>query len=636
MRRLLVLLVTLSLGLIGCPGDEEPQPGEFLAGSASVRMQVPLGIGVTGNGFFGTPSNPGPYADRYPATERIHGHPDFVAVALSRGEGFEVVFLRTDMIAVIQQLRDAVIAEVEARTGRNYDHALVIGATHTHSGPGRFIQGGLFNLIADYFVPAHYEALVDAAADAVVAALDDLGPAEMGYTLASAAEAHDDRRCADLLDYTNDQLGIIAVRKDGEVTAAILNYAVHGTMIGLDEFTMSQDVSGAIEERVQQGFDHPVDVMMINAWAADVSPNTPALDAVEGASPMPDGYANMDAIGAYLSDAVQGALPDIAWTSEPDLRATTYRYPIDRQAIGYDWGEFEFEHGAVYCSRDENCDELTDHPDLEDGCIPFPEDSPAPKTTVVTVGTIAGAHFTTWAGECGTLLAEETIDAMRTHDGVSDVLFFGYAQDYLGYALQEDDWWHGGYETSGAMWGPRQGEHMKAMTTAAFDHWMGTSEELGWAQPPLPPAFDLSDGEVWEAEEALLAGTISAEPEAAVATDGVASFAIAGDDPLFGAPVARVQRQEGADFADVTTNDGRVVDSDGYGMWVDLQEDPRYEDTMEEGTVLRSARTFHWTFHLPITTRALRLEPGTYRFVAEIPLSTGATVTQTSAEFVVE
>jgi len=625
------VLLFLALTLVGCPEPEPeplPEPGEFLAGSGSARMSVPVGIAVTGNGFFGAPDNPGPYADRYPATEHVHGHPDFVAIAMSRGEGFELIFVRSDMIAMVQQLREAILAEVEERTGRDYDQALIIGATHTHSGPGRFIQGGLFSLIADYFVPQHYENLVDGAADAIEAALADLGPAELGWTIVQAPEAHNDRRCADLVDYTNDQLGIIAVRKEGEITAAVLNYAVHGTIIGLDDFTVSQDVSGAIEEFVEQGFDHPVDVMMINAWAADVSPNTPALEPLAEASPMPDGYANMEAIGSYMSGVVQDALGGIAWTAEPDIRATTYRYPINREAIGYEWGEFDFEYGAIYCSADDNCEELTSHPDLENGCIPFPETSPAPRQSVVTVGTIEGAHFTTWAGESGTLLAEETMEAMRAHDGVGDVFFFGYAQDYLGYALQESDWWHGGYEASGAMWGSRQGEYMKRVSGQAFDHWIGASEELGFTQPDLVTPFDLTDGEPWVAEEALGAGATSAEPDETYPRDGVVTFAVLGDDPLYGAPVAKLQQEVGGEFVDVTTPDGRVRDSDGYGFWVDLNPDPTYEDTLDP-----TPRAFHWTFNLPITTRALALEPGTYQLEVSIPLASGVEVTGRSRAF---
>ena len=83
---------------------------------------------------------PSPFAELYPATERVHGHPDFRVMAISRGDGFEIIFVRADTVGVFQQLRQAVLKELEQRTGRNLDSVLVMGATHTHSGPGRVID----------------------------------------------------------------------------------------------------------------------------------------------------------------------------------------------------------------------------------------------------------------------------------------------------------------------------------------------------------------------------------------------------------------------------------------------------------------------------------------------------------------
>jgi len=100
-------LISLASALLLGACAPEAELGPLQAGTATVRMPVPLGIGTMGyNGLFGTPSSPTPYADRYPGTVRMHGHPDFTAVALSRGEGAELIFLRSDTIAVVQQLRD--------------------------------------------------------------------------------------------------------------------------------------------------------------------------------------------------------------------------------------------------------------------------------------------------------------------------------------------------------------------------------------------------------------------------------------------------------------------------------------------------------------------------------------------------
>ena len=642
MRSTLCLLSALLL-LSACEVAEEPPPeptpcaedtsvgDAFQAGVAEVRVPVPLGIGTSGNnGLLGGPDSDSPYVVRYPATTRLHGHPNFKAIALSRGPGKEIVFLRTDMIAVPQQLRDAVVTEVLSRTGRDLDDGLIMGATHTHAGPGRFIDNTVFSVIADNFWPAYYEGLIRAGADAVEAALNDLGPAEYGYTIAQAPDGHNDRRCQDLEDYTNDAMPLLVVKKEGEVVGLVVNYAIHGTVIGIDDLTLSQDVSGAIEERVEDLFDHPVVAMLINSWAADMSPNSPDLPGPETPSPMPGEYDRHDRTATYMAGVVQEALATVQTTAEPVLRTRNVRYPLDRQNIGYAWDEFEFEWGAVYCDSPwATCDELFDIPNLDRGCIPFPEDSPAPLLSMFTVGQIGDLHFTTWSGECGTRLAEEVLANMKAEEGVEDVAFFGYANDYLGYALQEEDWWHGGYEASGAMWGPRQGDYMKERQQEIFaQRDAALCGELPFTEPPPIEQFDLSQSTPWDVEAGIDVGVVAQQPAASYPRGGVATVAVQGNEPWLGTPIATVQREDGAAFVDVQRPGGQAVDSDGYAMWVDITQDPSWDDTTEH-----TDRVFTWTFSLPLDRRGSDLPAGRYRFSVALPQEAGEPLVVSSEPF---
>jgi hypothetical protein len=548
----------------------------------------------------------------------MHGHPDFTAVALSRGEGAELIFLRSDTIAVVQQLRDAVVRELENRTGRNYDDALIVSATHTHSGPGRFIQGGLYDLIADTFVPSFYEGLVGAMADAVEGALADLSPAEFGMSLLDAADAHSDRRCEDGLDYTNDQLALMTVRKEGELDAVLLNYAIHGTILGIDDFTISQDVSGAIESQVAASLGVDVPVILLNSWAGDVAPESPGLALDGELSVQPGGYDRMQEIGLYLGELVAGAIDTVPMTTEPELGGKTYRYPIHHEAIGYAWGEFDYMWGGVYCdAAGATCDEVLDHETLTEGCIPFPEDSPAPMQSMFTVGRLGDSVFTTWPGESTTGLAEEVLAEMRSASGRGAALFFGYGNDYLGYQLQEDDWWHGGYEASGSMWGPKQGSYMAGIQAEVFSHYWQTEEELEltFEEPALAPAFDLTDGVVWEGEKAMDVGVVVEQPQGSYSSTGVAVFSVSGPSPGLGVPIAFLERDDGEGFAEVLGASGGAVNSDGYSFWVDLEPSPAYGE--EAGPV---ARSFVWKFSMPLRTRVTDwglLSAGDYRFRVE-------------------
>jgi hypothetical protein len=486
----------------------------------------------------------------------------------------------------------------------------------------------VFDLIADRFFPEFYENFLDAMADTVEAALDDRRPANVGHVMASCSDAHGDRRCEDGLDYENPTLPVIAVERDGEIDAVIMNYAIHGTVLGIDDLTLSQDVSGAIEEAVEDSFDHPVEALMFNAWGADMSPSDPGIAQRTGGT-QPDGYNKMDAAGLAVADSVTQALAAITWDQDPTIAATTSRIYIDREIIGYESGEFEYEYGGVYCGGEDDCDPATRDADLDSQCIPFTAEYPAPNQTIVTAGQVGGLYFVTWPGEAGTLLAEALMDDIQeTHPDVVDLAFYGYTQDYLGYSLLEDDWWQGGYEASGALWGPLQGEHLRFWIGLAFGtyrktHIMGI--EPGPITPFADPVYD-----PYVVETAIDPGTLAEDVPGELGTTDRITLTVYGEDAWLGTPLAHL---ETADGEPVLRPNGVPIDSDGYRMWVDHTVTPTYED---EETA--SERTFAWQFSMPVqktTEGAAQLAPGDYRMRVEVPRSDGTTQDVTSSVFTV-
>jgi hypothetical protein len=604
------------------PPDPEPKPGALRVGVARARMPVPVGIGTAGYGGF-TISNPTPFSELYPGTENVFQHPDFEALAVSRGDGFEVVFLRTDTVGIFQQLRRAVVLEVEERTGKDLDDALIIGATHTHSGPGRVVDGGgLYDLITDAFFPEFYENMVHGMADVVIAALDDLKPGRVGTTVASCADAHGDRRCEDGLDHTNDAMPIVALEQEGVVVGVLLAYAVHGTVLGIEQFTLSQDVSGGIEQMVADRFDHPVTVAMFNSWGADMSP----ADAALPASSVPGDQARIAGVGAVVADAVEDALPGLAWTETPDILSRTWRIPVDRDAIGYEDGVFPYEYGAVYCSGlPEDCDPGTTVEGLDHACLPFNSEFPAPNQTELTAGHLGDLQFVTFPGEPGTLLAEQVIEGMRAAGATGDVAFFGYAQDYLGYSILEDDWWQGGYEAGGALWGPRQGEYLAARAVEVWQWTHGAAEPPAELPPPIEP-FDDPTYEPYVPTAAVRAGTVAVDLPATVAPDTMVELVVRGVDPWLGAPLATVVDAAGAALA---RPNGAPYTSDDLPFSWHLEVVPPYSEPAAE-------REFRWHLSFPTTHpvagAGLPLAGGAHRVRVELPDGTAVT----SAPFTVE
>ncbi len=626
-----VYLAALAL-LAACTTTESPdvepapEPGDLLAGVATARIPAPVGIGTAGFGPTGAASYDTPYSDLYPGTKRILGHPEVKAVALTRGEGFEVVFVRLDAVGMFSQLRRQIVNEVSDRIGRDMDDAILIGATHTHSGPGRVLNSNseepsVFDLVVDRFHPEFYDRFVDTVASTIVAAIDDARPARIGTSMATCSEGHDDRRCEDGGNYENPDLPMIAVERDGQVDAVVFAYAVHGTVLSIDDSYLSQDVSGAIEQVIEDRFDHPVEAVFFNSWGADMSPSSPDVAVREWGDRQVDA-ARMLRVGSVVADAVHDELGSLVWTDEPEISLRTIRQPINRELIGYEPSEFNYEFGAVFCGlgSEAPCDPPERQDWLDGACLPFGESFPAPIQTDFTFGTVADFTVVTWPGEAGTELAELLMARLRAeHDDIGSVMFLGYTQDYLGYSILEDDWWNGGYESSGSLWGPRQGEYLLERAVEAYG-WFAEGTEGGLG--PLEP-FPYTVVSSRVTEDALDVGTLSVDVAPTYGAAETITVAVNGRDPWLGAPLAWI---ETADGTAITRPNGAPLDSDTYDFDVELSVEPPYADLDDDGEVDVEARTFSWQIRTSTRSPLMdgyELAAGSYRIAVAIPLGDG-------------
>lgn len=607
--------------------------GALQAGVATARIPAPVGIGTAGFGPSGGSGSKTPFSQIYPGTKRVHGHPEVKAVYLSRGEGHEVVFVRIDAVGVFSQLRNEIVERASARVGTPLDHALLFGASHTHSGPGRVVNTGttdtsFFDLIADKFDPEFYDRFVEAVVDVIVAAHADLAPAELGTAEAYCADGHSDRRCEDGTDSANGTLPLVAVRRGGQVDAVVFSYAVHGTLLGLSDLHLSQDVSGAIEEAIEDRFDHPVEALFFNSWGADMSPGSPVDPPNDpAAADLGGDYRRMREIGWTVANAVDDVSDAWTWTDSPELALETHRIRIDRDVIGYDEETFEaYPFGAVYCGvgAESDCPATERAEDLDDKCIPFNEAFPAPMQTSTTFGRVGPFTVVTFPGEPGTLLAEALIGRIReAHPEVEDVMFLGYTQDYIGYSILEDDWWLGGYEASGALWGPKQGQYLSDRIVTLFGAYAtGACPDV--VVDPLVP-FPYTIDAPYAPATPVDPGTSVEGPADTVAHDGVITWTFRGVDPWLGAPT--VTLRDGSD-APVVRPNGVPVDSHDYNVDVELTVTPDWPEAA-------SARTFAWRVRMPVRqpVGGVALAAGTYTLSAEIP---GQAAPLVSSAFTVE
>ncbi len=615
--------------------EELPTPGPLQAGIAQARIPAPLGVGTMGFAPTAAPPSPTPFANNFPGTIHAQGELTFRAVAISRGDRHEVIFVRMDTVGVFQQLREAVLDAIEARTGRDLDDALILAGNHTHSGPGRLLMTtGALEALGDSFFPEMYDAIVAVLADVVVAALDDLAPAELAVTMAETSDAHVDRRCEnDSLPQLQEsgELPLIAIRRGGQLDAIVASYAYHGTILGIDRLTLSGDMGAVVEQTVEGRFDRPVTFLFFNSWGADAAPASPSPPAGATGADLPGGFERMELLGGVVADTIVPALDALSFSSDVEVRARTYRVPLSRDAIGYADGEFNYPHGGAFCGigQEGNCVDSTPREGLDGQCIRISPAERLPKQTMLSAGRVGALAFVTAPGEWGTALAHGVLDQVEARTG-GDAMLIGYANDYTGYSLGREDWFQGGYEASGALWGPGQGDYLAARLAEAFLSFDDQWTEPPWWQPEPTAPFSGYTYDPYVPEGATDPGTIAVDVPAAVAATELVTFTVRGADPWLGDPVATLEREDGGVFVAVTRPNGRPVDSRGYDIWADLTPTPGYAEQARA-----TEREFAWTFTMPASRRAATatsdLSGGTYRFVVRVPTAAGVLEVSTGA-----
>lgn len=205
-----------------------PSPAALLAGAATVDITPPGSVFLYGY----------PHVPRY--STGVHDPLECAAFYL-RGDGGEALFLANDLIYFTKAWVSEVRRRIHARTGVA-EEAIMLTATHTHSGP---IMADQLSNAADTVLPKvdpQYlawlaEQVVTAAERAVMAA----EPAEVGLAVARAegvgSNRHDPAGPAD----ADVPVLVARSRRSGQPVGCMLVYAMHPTVLHEDSRLISAD-----------------------------------------------------------------------------------------------------------------------------------------------------------------------------------------------------------------------------------------------------------------------------------------------------------------------------------------------------------------------------------------------------------
>lgn len=191
------------------------------------------------------------------------------------GEDLDLVLISLDTIGIDPAARDRVAAGL-SDAGAQPD-LMLLSATHTHSGPGDLSPNPVFELlVTDNFDETVAGPFIDAVVAVALEAREGMEAADLS-TLTVATSGVQKNRVWDEGE-VDENLRVLLVTREGddEVLGSVVNYAVHGTVLGPENLLYGHDLPGAIEQELESALKaerggNPV-VLFLNGAEGDVAP----------------------------------------------------------------------------------------------------------------------------------------------------------------------------------------------------------------------------------------------------------------------------------------------------------------------------------------------------------------------------
>lgn len=396
--------------------------GRLEAGAAAVTLRVPPGTPLGGYGSAARRLLFPDLLDRAPHAFWFKPHEGsldpLLARALVLDDGTSrLVWIAADLVAVDESFRREV-REALTRAGVTAT-TLIISASHTHSGPGAFLDSALFGfLVVDRYDAAVRSALVRDLVEAARAATLAKRPARAGTVEVTGPELTRSRLGRPL----DREIVVTKLVSEADAPLALVwNYAIHGTMLGPRNLRLSGDVMGVVSRELERVVGVPA--LFVNGAVGDVSPRHHGERALG-----PD--------GAALAAVVGRAAARVASRAVDRLRVATARVDLGSPALSI-----------------RNCTGR-----WVPRWLRLPLGRVLPRQAELTAVALGDAAWVTIPGELQSELGE-TIKregrAAWAHPFVA-----GVSNDYLGYFVTAREYDRVSYVTCAALYGPEAGERI--------------------------------------------------------------------------------------------------------------------------------------------------------------------------------
>jgi len=397
---LFFLLGFPSQNLVAAGNSKKQSPYLLKAGAAKVDISPENSVPLAGYG-----------ARRGRPSKGVHDPIHARAIVLDDGHR-KVAICNMDLVITTINLREAVWQRVRS-TGLD---ALLLFATHNHSGIGGYINNSLAEVVAmGLYDEKIFQRLVSKISQAIVEAAGNLRPAAIGQEKVLAPNLSRNRRAEGRT--VDPEIGVIKIASErGEPIALLVNFAAHPTILGSENMFISGDFPGYLARYLEEKGGV---VVFANGASADIEPR------VRGGSNDFDGAKVM---GESLGQRVLQVLTkietkrrlrigivekELSLPSRPDL-SPILRFPI-----------------------------LTH-------CLNLLADIWLPEKTLIQVIVIDDILLIGVPSDLGVEVGLE----IKARVSPRWECIISHANDYIGYVITRDQYGEGGYEAEMSFYGP--------------------------------------------------------------------------------------------------------------------------------------------------------------------------------------
>lgn len=406
--------------VMACALSASPAWAALKAGAASVVMDVPAGAPLAGYGTFARRLWFPDILRRYPHAFWFRpstGTRDPVAaraLVLQAGRS-RVAWVTVDLVAVDAAFTREVTARLVAGGVRPL--TLLVSASHTHSGPGAFIDSAVMGWLT---LDRANSAVRDALLKAVVMAVRRADAAAADATIATASVSAPPvvrSRLARALDHEVVVLKVATVT--GAPVAVVWNFAIHGTMLSARNLEISGDVTGVASAALERELGAPA--LFVNGAMADVSPARHGPAAVDEVA---------HALAATVREGWRTAV--VAGADRIDIQTKQVKLASPRLSVRHCVGGWA------------------------PGFLTLPLGNVFPGVADLVAMSVGGVAWVTVPGELQTVLGERIKKEGRELFGRAFVA--GLSNDYLGYFVTAEDYDRPHYITCAAVFGRDAGD----------------------------------------------------------------------------------------------------------------------------------------------------------------------------------